>query len=221
MPADISSAAFFLVAAAICPGSDLLLRDVGVNPTRTGVIGILRRMGADIALRNERDFCGEPAADIQVRGGARLRGVEIGGEWAASAIDEFPILMIAAACAEGRTDISGARELRVKESDRIAAMAAGFAANGVAAQVKEDGIILEGATDGGGAGGAGGAGGRSVFSGGVVDSFGDHRIAMSFAVASLRSRGPMEILRADNVATSFPGFAAMARGAGIAAEEAD
>ena len=219
IPADISSAAFFLVAAAIVPGADLLLRDVGVNPTRTGVIGVLKKMGAAIELHDERELCGEPVADIRVRGGACLHGTEIGGEWVGSAIDEFPVLMIAAACAEGRTEISGARELRVKESDRIAAMAAGLSANGVAAQVKEDGIILEGL---GGARGAKGVDGKSgVFSGGVVDSYGDHRIAMSFAVASLRSRGPMEILRADNVGTSFPGFAAMARSAGIAVEESD
>ena len=160
VPADISSAAFLMVAAAIVPGSDLLLRDVGVNPTRVGAIGILRRMGAEITLENERTFCGEPVADIRVTGGAELRGAEIGGEWIASAIDEFPILLIAAACARGRTEISGARELRVKESDRIAAMASGLAALGVWSETREDGIALAGIGGVGRDGKGGGGGGR-------------------------------------------------------------
>ena len=207
IPADISSAAFFMVAAAMCPGSDLLLRDAGVNPTRTGVIEILRGMGAEIILENHREMFGEPVADIRVRGGGELRGAEIGGEIVAAAIDEFPILLIAAAGARGRTEISGARELRVKESDRIAAMASGLAALGISSETKEDGIILEG------------AGAGEIFSGGAVDSMGDHRIAMAFAVASLRARGEIEIRNAENVSTSFPDFAATARGVGIAVEE--
>ena len=213
IPADISSAAFFMVAAAICPGSDLLLRDAGVNPTRTGVIEILRGMGAEIVLENHREMHGEPVADIRVRGGDELRGMEIGGEVVASAIDEFPILLIAASCARGRTEISGARELRVKESDRIAAMASGLSALGIASETREDGIILGGVESR-----AGGSG--SVFSGGVVDSLGDHRIAMAFAVASLRARETIEIRNAENVATSFPNFAETARAVGISVEEA-
>ena len=208
VPADISSAAFFIVAAAICPGSDLLLREVGVNPTRTGVLEILREMGADIALENRREMFGEPVADIRARGGAELRGVKVGGALIASAIDEFPILLIAAACARGRTEVSGARELRVKESDRIAAMASGLSALGVESEAREDGIVLQGADGNNGA----------VFAEGVVDSLGDHRIAMSFAVAALRARGAVEILNADNVATSFPNFAETAREAGMSVE---
>ena len=208
VPADISSAAFFIVAAAICPGSDLLLREVGVNPTRTGVLEILREMGADIALENRREMFGEPVADIRARGGAELRGVKVGGGLIASAIDEFPILLIAAACARGRTEVSGARELRVKESDRIAAMASGLSALGVESETREDGIVLQGAGENNGA----------VFAEGVVDSLGDHRIAMSFAVAALRARGAVEILNADNVATSFPNFAETARAAGMSVE---
>ena len=208
VPADISSAAFFIVAAAICPGSDLLLREVGVNPTRTGVLEILREMGADIVLENRREMFGEPVADIRARGGAELRGVKVGGGLIASAIDEFPILLIAAACARGRTEVSGARELRVKESDRIAAMASGLSALGVESETREDGIVLQGAGENNGA----------VFAEGVVDSLGDHRIAMSFAVAALRARGAVEILNADNVATSFPNFAETARAAGMSVE---
>ena len=208
VPADISSAAFFIVAAAICPGSDLLLREVGVNPTRTGVLEILRGMGADIALENRREMFGEPVADIRARGGAELRGVKVGGALIASAIDEFPILLIAAACARGRTEVSGARELRVKESDRIAAMASGLSALGIESETREDGIVLQGAGENNGA----------VFAEGVVDSLGDHRIAMSFAVAALRARGAVEILNADNVATSFPNFAETAREAGMSVE---
>ena len=207
VPADISSAAFFIVAAAICPGADLLLREVGVNPTRTGALEILRGMGADIVLENRREMFGEPVADIRVRGGAALRGAKVGGALVAAAIDEFPILLIAAACARGRTEISGARELRVKESDRIAAMASGLSALGIASETREDGIVLQGADK------------DAVFSEGVVDSLGDHRIAMSFAVAALRARGAVEILNADNVATSFPNFAATARAAGMSVDE--
>jgi 3-phosphoshikimate 1-carboxyvinyltransferase len=198
VPADISSAAFFLVAASIAPGSDLLLTHVGINPTRTGVLTILQLMGADISLRNEREVGGEPVADIRVRH-APLRGIEIPAEQVPLAIDEFPALFVAAACAEGRTVLRGAEELRVKESDRIAAMAEGLTTLGIANQVLEDGIVIEGGT----------------FGGGVIRTFHDHRIAMAFAVAALRAEEEIRILDCDHVATSFPGFDALARGLGL------
>ncbi len=201
VPADISSAAFFMVAASIAAGSDIILRDVGVNPTRTGVIEILRRMGADIALSNRRDFGAEPVADIRVRSAA-LRGIDIPPELVPLAIDEFPVLFVAAACAEGVTRLGGAAELRVKESDRIQAMADGLAALGVAAQPQPDGIVIEG----------------GEFGGGRVDSRGDHRIAMAFAVASSRASSDIEVRDCANVDTSFPGFVELARGAGLGIE---
>jgi 3-phosphoshikimate 1-carboxyvinyltransferase len=198
VPADISSAAFFLVAASIAPGSDLLLTHVGINPTRTGVLNILSLMGADISLRNEREVGGEPVADIRVRY-APLTGIEIPGEQVPLAIDEFPALFIAAACAEGRTVLRGAKELRVKESDRIAAMAEGLTTLGIVNEVLEDGIVIEGGTLGGG----------------VIHTHDDHRIAMSFAIAALRAEREISILDCDHVATSFPGFDALARGLGL------
>ncbi len=198
VPADISSAAFFLVAASITPGSELVLENVGVNPTRTGVIDILRLMGGDIVLENER-LCGdEPVADLRVRH-APLHGIHIPEALVPLAIDEFPVLFIAAACAEGETVLSGAAELRVKESDRIQVMADGLAATGIDARPTEDGIVIRG--------------GR--LHGGVVDSHGDHRIAMAFAVASLVSDGPIRIRDCANVATSFPGFPELAARAGL------
>ncbi len=201
VPADLSSAAFFLVGAAIAPGSELRLQGVGINPTRTGVIGILRRMGADIELVDERQEGSEPVADLRVRSSA-LHGVDIPPELVPLAIDEFPALFIAAACAEGRTRLSGARELRVKESDRIQVMADGLGGLGISCRVFEDGIEIEG--------------GR--LRGGTVDSHGDHRVAMAFAMAALRAEGPIEILDCANVDTSFPGFARLARQAGLAIE---
>jgi 3-phosphoshikimate 1-carboxyvinyltransferase len=198
VPADISSAAFFLVAASIAPGSDLLLTHVGVNPTRIGVLNILRLMGADISLRNEREVGGEPVADIRVRY-APLRGIAIPADQVPLAIDEFPALFIAAACASGRTVLRGAEELRVKESDRIAAMAEGLTTLGIHNEVLDDGIIIEGGSMGGG----------------VIQTFHDHRIAMSFAIAALRAEEEIRILDCDHVATSFPGFDAMARGLGL------
>ncbi len=198
VPADISSAAFFMVGASIAPGSDLLLTHVGINPTRTGVINILRLMGADITLSNEREVGGEPVADIRVRY-APLKGIEIPGDQVPLAIDEFPILFIAAACAEGRTVLRGAKELRVKESDRIAAMAEGLTTLGIANEVLDDGIVIEGGTLGGG----------------VMRTHHDHRIAMSFAIAALRAEREISILDCDHVATSFPGFDALARGLGL------
>lgn len=201
VPADISSAAFFLVGASIAPGSDLLLTHVGVNPTRTGVITILRLMGADITLLNEREVGGEPVADIRVRH-APLRGIEIPADQVPLAIDEFPALFIAAACADGITRLDGAAELRVKESDRIAAMAAGLDTLGVRNEMLDDGIVIEGGDPGGG----------------EIRTWGDHRIAMAFAIAGLRSREPIFVLDCDHVATSFPGFHTAAATLGLRIE---
>ena len=198
VPADISSATFFLVAASIAPGSDLLLTHVGINPTRIGVLNILKLMGADITLKNRREVGGEPVADLHVRY-APLHGIEIPEEQVPLAIDEFPALFIAAACAQGRTVLRGAKELRVKESDRIAAMAEGLTTLGIDNEILDDGIIIEGGTLGSG----------------VIRTFHDHRIAMSFAVAALRAQGEIRVLDCDHVATSFPGFDALARGLGL------
>ncbi|WP_444921683.1 bifunctional prephenate dehydrogenase/3-phosphoshikimate 1-carboxyvinyltransferase [Microbulbifer sp. CnH-101-G] len=202
VPADISSAAFFMVAAAISPGADVTLEHVGINPTRDGVINILRAMGGDIELSNKRTVGGEPVADIRVRY-APLKGIAIPEDQVPLAIDEFPALFIAAACAQGQTVLTGAEELRVKESDRIQAMANGLAALGVSAAPTEDGIVINGSPE------------KAVFSGGTVDSLGDHRIAMAFAVASLRAKDTIRILHCANVATSFPNFAELAVGSGF------
>ncbi|MWV18079.1 bifunctional prephenate dehydrogenase/3-phosphoshikimate 1-carboxyvinyltransferase [Pseudomonas sp. L-22-4S-12] len=202
VPADISSAAFFLVAASIAEGSELVLEHVGINPTRTGVIDILKLMGADISLENQREVGGEPVADLRVRA-AKLKGIDIPEDLVPLAIDEFPVLFIAAACAEGRTVLRGAEELRVKESDRIQVMADGLLALGVKAEPTPDGIIIEGGPIGGG----------------EVWSHGDHRIAMSFSVASLRASAPIRIHDCANVATSFPNFLGLAAQAGIRVAE--
>ncbi len=198
VPADFSSAAFFLVAASIVPGSDLVLEAVGMNPRRTGLLAALRLMGADIVQEHPRDEGGEPVADLRVRY-ARLRGVEVPQALVPDMIDEFPALFVAAAAAQGRTVVSGAAELRVKESDRIATMAAGLRALGVSLQETPDGAII----DGGG------------LRGGAVDSHGDHRIAMSFAVAAQLAQGEVRIGDVANVATSFPGFETLAAQAGM------
>ncbi|MCG6866262.1 MAG: 3-phosphoshikimate 1-carboxyvinyltransferase [Thiogranum sp.] len=198
VPADISSAAFFLVGASIAPGSDLQLQHVGVNPTRTGVIDILKLMGADIVLSNPRIVGGEPVADVRVRA-ASLHGIDIPLEQVPLAIDEFPALFVAAACAQGRTVLTGAEELRVKESDRIQVMADGLRALGVDAEPTPDGMIIQGGD----------------IAGGTVDSHGDHRIAMSFAMAALRASGPIRIEDCANVNTSFPGFVELAANAGL------
>ena len=198
VPADISSAAFFMVAASIAPGSDITLQHVGVNPTRTGVVDVLKLMGADLELLNQRDVGGEPVADIRVRS-APLSGIDIPVELVPLAIDEFPVLFIAAACAHGTTRLSEAEELRVKESDRIQVMADGLTQLGITTQVNADGIVIEGGLMGGGA----------------VDSHGDHRIAMAFSVASLRAQQAISIKDCANVDTSFPGFADLAQQAGI------
>jgi cyclohexadieny/prephenate dehydrogenase / 3-phosphoshikimate 1-carboxyvinyltransferase len=201
VPADISSAAFFMVAASISPGSDLVLEHVGINPTRVGVVNILTQMGADIELTNDRIVGGEPVADIRVRY-AQLKGINIPEDQVALAIDEFPVLFVAAACAQGTTVLTGAEELRVKESDRIQAMADGLEILGVNAQATPDGMIIEGGSIGSGR----------------VNSLGDHRIAMAFAVAALRSEGDIEILNCSNVATSFPNFVELATQVGLSVQ---
>lgn len=202
VPADISSAAFFMVGASIAPGSDITLKNVGVNPTRTGAIHILRAMGADIVLLNERERCGEPVADIRVRH-ARLKGVDIDPAHVPLAIDEFPVLFIAAANADGITTLTGAEELRVKESDRIQVMADGLSALGADVEPLADGMRIRGGT----------------YGGGPIDSAGDHRIAMAFSIAALCAGGDIEISDCANVATSFPGFVALAQQAGLRIHE--
>ncbi|WP_369960329.1 bifunctional prephenate dehydrogenase/3-phosphoshikimate 1-carboxyvinyltransferase [Pseudomonas benzenivorans] len=202
VPADISSAAFFLVAGSIAEDSELVLEHVGINPTRTGVIDILKLMGGDISLENQREVGGEPVADIRVRS-AKLKGIDIPEDLVPLAIDEFPVLFVAASCAEGRTVLRGAEELRVKESDRIQVMADGLQTLGVKAEPTPDGIVIEGGSIGGG----------------EVYSHGDHRIAMSFSVASLRASAPIRIHDCANVATSFPNFLALAAQVGIRVAE--
>jgi 3-phosphoshikimate 1-carboxyvinyltransferase len=201
VPGDFSSAAFFIVAGCLAAENGLLLRNVGVNPTRTGLIEMLRQMGADIRVHPQAtaDANGEPIADIEVRK-SRLRGIKVPESLVPLSIDEFPVFFVAAACAEGETLVRGALELRVKESDRLAAMAQGLTALGVENQLLADGLWIRG-TD--------------RFGGGTIDSHGDHRIAMSFAIASLKARAPIEILDVANVATSFPGFVTLARKAGL------
>ena len=198
VPADISSAAFFMVAAAIVPGSDITLRHVGVNPTRVGVINILRQMGTQIDLSNNIEVGGEPVADIRVRS-APLKGINIPEDQVPLAIDEFPVLFVAAACAEGETVLTGAEELRVKESDRIQSMADGLATLGIDAQATADGIRIIGGQIGAG----------------TVQSHDDHRIAMAFTIASLRASGDIVVHEANNVATSFPNFVGLAQQIGI------
>jgi 3-phosphoshikimate 1-carboxyvinyltransferase len=198
VPADISSAAFFMVGASIARGSELLLEHVGVNPTRTGVIEILKRMGADIKLLNKNVAGGEPVADIRVRA-APLKGIDIPASLVPLAIDEFPAVFIAAACAQGRTTLTGAEELRVKESDRIQVMAEGLQNCGIKAQPTVDGMVIDGGS----------------FKGGKLCSHGDHRVAMAFAMAGLGSNAPIDIEECENVNTSFPGFAWLAESAGL------
>ncbi|MFT6387245.1 MAG: 3-phosphoshikimate 1-carboxyvinyltransferase [Cellvibrionaceae bacterium] len=202
IPADISSAAFYMVAASIAPDSDILLEHVGVNPTRDGIIAILKLMGADISIQNQREVGGEPVADIRIRY-APLKGIAIPEELVPLAIDEFPVLFVAAACAEGSTVLTGAEELRVKESDRIQVMADGLVALGIKAQPTPDGMIIEGGS----------------LRGGEVETHDDHRIAMSFTMAALRATGPVIINNCAHVATSFPKFVEIAKQAGISIEE--
>ena len=198
VPADFSSAAFFLVAASVVPGSELRLPSVGLNPRRTGLLQALRLMGADIRIENERASGGEPVGDLVVRH-APLHGIELPEALVPDMIDEFPALFVAAAAATGRTVVRGAAELRVKESDRIAAMANGLRALGVAIEEAPDGASIDGGAIGGG----------------HVDSHGDHRIAMSFAVAGLVANATVTIGDCANVATSFPGFLELANACGF------
>lgn len=201
VPSDISSAAFFMVGAAIAEGGELLLRHVGINPTRTGVIDILGLMGADIEILDPREAGGEPVADIRIRS-SRLRGIDIPEALVPLAIDEFPVLFVAAACAEGETRLTGAEELRVKESDRIQVMADGLRVLGVDATPTPDGMVLRG----------------GPMAGGEVESHGDHRIAMAFSIAGLRAQGPITIRDCANVNTSFPTFVEIARRLGLSIE---
>jgi len=201
VPGDFSSAAFPILAAAIVPGSTLCIRDVGLNPRRTGLLEVLRLMGADIRTLRSREVAGEMLADLEVRH-APLHGIEVPIEHVSDMIDEFPALFVAAACAEGVTRVRGAAELRVKESDRIDAMARGLRALGVTVDETPDGADITG---------------RRVegFSGGEIDSRGDHRIAMSFAVAAARANDAVRILDCAAVDTSYPGFLAQACGWGL------
>ena len=208
VPGDFSSAAFFMVAGSIAGEGELVLENVGLNPTRTGLLDLLLSMGADISVVDRRDDGPEPVGTLVVRP-ARLRGVEVPAHIVPLAIDEFPVFFIAAACAEGESLLRGAEELRVKESDRLAVMAEGLRALGVEHELLPDGMRL-----------AGRRGAGPVFAGGAIDSHGDHRIAMSFAVASLQAAGAIRIADIANVATSFPGFAELARGIGLALESA-
>ena len=202
VPGDFSSSAFFLIAGSIGQGTGLTITNVGINPTRTGLLDILALMGANLRVVNHRSAGAEPVADIEVQP-AKLKGIHVPEHLVPLAIDEFPSLFIAAACAEGETLVTGAEELRVKESDRIAVMAEGLKAMGVTCEVLPDGIRIQGRSTG------------PVFSGGEVDSHGDHRIAMSFSIASLRAAAPIRIADVTNVATSFPDFPGIARAAGL------
>jgi 3-phosphoshikimate 1-carboxyvinyltransferase len=198
VPGDFSSAAFFVVAGCLAAEGVLTIRNVGVNPTRTGLLELLRRMGAQIQVVNPRLSGEEPVADLEVAR-SDLRGIQVPRELVPLAIDEFPAFFIAAASAEGETVVTGAEELRVKESDRIAVMADGLRNVGIEAEVLPDGLRVRG----------------GEIRGGHVDSHGDHRIAMAFAIASVRASGPIEIADVANVATSFPGFAESAREVGL------
>jgi 3-phosphoshikimate 1-carboxyvinyltransferase len=198
VPGDLSSAAFLVVAALVAAGCEAVIKGVGVNPTRTGAISILRQMGADIAVENERLAGHEPVADLRVRA-SDLRGIDVDPSLVSLAIDEFPVLFVAAAAARGRTRFTGIAELRLKESDRIGAMAAGLARLGIRVEEIEDGAVVYG--------------GR--FTGGSVDSCGDHRVAMAFAVAGSIAEAPVRVLDTAAVGTSFPGFVDCVRGLGL------
>jgi 3-phosphoshikimate 1-carboxyvinyltransferase len=206
VPADISSAAFFMVAAAITPNANVVLRQVGINPTRTGVIEILKQMGAKISLENEGMAGGEPVADIRIQASA-LKGIHIPEDQVPLAIDEFPALFVAAACAEGQTILTGAAELRVKESDRIQVMADGLQALGIDCTPTPDGMIIEGK--------GGQDNQQAIFGSGAIESHHDHRIAMSFSIAGLRASGNITINGTETVATSFPNFTVLAQQAGL------
>ncbi|MEY3220932.1 MAG: hypothetical protein RIT27_2289 [Pseudomonadota bacterium] len=202
VPADISSAAFFIVGATIAENSELYIEHVGINPTRTGILDILKLMGANIQILNKRNIGGEPVADLLVKS-STLKGIQIPEELVPLAIDEFPAIFIAAACADGETVLTGAEELRVKESDRIQVMADGLKVLGIDAQPTPDGMVIRG----------------GQLQGGEIDSHGDHRIAMSFAMASLRAKNPIKIKDCANVATSFPNFVELASSLGLNIEQ--
>jgi len=191
VPADISSAAFFMVAAAMVPGSDLLLKQVGMNETRDGIIHVLQAMGADLTIENQRHFGREPVADIRVRYAARLSGIDIPEEWVPSLIDELPVILSLASVAGGKTRLRGAAELRVKESDRLAVMARGLETLGVELVEYEDGMDVNGGAIGGG----------------QVDGAGDHRCAMSFCVLGQVAESAVTVSGCENIDTSYPGFA--------------
>jgi 3-phosphoshikimate 1-carboxyvinyltransferase len=208
VPADFSSAAFFLVAGCLAADRPLRLTNVGINPTRTGLLELLQRMGADIRVHSGASAAAgaaaaagslEPVADLEVHRSA-LRGITVPEALVPLTIDELPVLFVAAACAHGETLVRGAHELRVKESDRLASMAAGLGVLGVEHQLLPDGLWIRGS---------------NRLGGGRIESFGDHRVAMAFAVAALRARAPIEIAQVANVATSFPGFVSTARAAGL------
>ena len=198
VPGDPSSAAFFAVAASVVPGSDLVIENVGLNPTRSGIFTVLEQMGATIEKLDERDVGGEPVADLRVRHAA-LKGIDVDPAIAPSMIDEFPILFVAAAMASGTTVTSGLDELRVKESDRLSAMAAALSASGVNVEERDDGLVIEG---------SGGLPLRGTANA-KVETHLDHRIAMSMAVAGLASRDGVEIDDIEPIATSFPNFTAL------------
>ncbi|EPJ44951.1 MAG: 3-phosphoshikimate 1-pcarboxyvinyltransferase prephenate dehydrogenase [Osedax symbiont Rs1] len=198
IPGDLSSAAFFIVGATICIGSNVVLKGIGVNPTRMGVIHILKLMGAQIVLQNHREINGEAVADIQVEY-STLQGIKIPRQYVSTAIDEFPVIFVAASCALGITKINGLSELRHKESDRIKVMVEGLRALGINIKEQNDGVIIEG----------------GQLQGGIVDSKGDHRTAMAFAIAGLIARGPIEISNCSPVATSFPEFVENSAKAGL------
>lgn len=190
VPGDISSAAFFIVAALIVKGSELKISDVGMNPTRTGIVDVLKTMGGDITLENEREIAGEPVADIHVRA-STLKGVEVGGDVIPRLIDEVPVLAVAAAMAEGKTTITGARELRVKESDRIKTVSTELRKFGVEIEELDDGMIINGC---------------ETLTAATAESYGDHRIAMAMAVAGLGAEGETTIEGSEAIEVSFPGF---------------
>ena len=206
IPSDISSAAFFMVAASIAKDADLTLKAININPTRTGIIEILKLMGADITLSNETKIADENIADIQVKS-ADLKGIEIPNELVPLAIDEFPVLFIAASCAEGETLLTGAKELRVKESDRIQVMADGLKVLGIKTEVLDDGIRIQG--------------GKFSKPRTTINSHHDHRVSMSFAVASVACNFDIRIEGVDNVKTSFPNFVELANTIGVNIEEFD
>jgi 3-phosphoshikimate 1-carboxyvinyltransferase len=207
VPADISSAAFFLVAAAICPDSDLILEHVGMNATRTGVVNILQAMGANLVIKNLRQIGSEPVADLHIRY-SPLKGIDVPQQQVPLAIDEFPALFIAAACAQGTTRVTGAEELQVKESNRIKAMVDGLQVLGVNIKGTADGAIIAG----------GGETSGAIFSGGDIITYNDHRIAMAFSIAALRAHAPIRVLDCAHVATSFPNFVELACQVGIQLE---